>query len=121
MNITRMSIWLAAAVIAAPVLSGGALAADYVVLDSDAAGIEPGLVSAGDAVITVPKGATVVLIDPAGETRVVTGPFSGPLSQAASSADTGGVLDRLTAGRTQERTTLGATRAPKFQGGALKE
>lgn len=117
----RSSIWLAAAFAIAPVLGGHAMASDYVVLDSDAAGIEPGLVAAGEAVISIPEGATVVLIDPAGETRVVAGPFSGPVSQAASAGGDGGVLDRLTGGRKQERTTLGATRAPKVDGGALKE
>ena len=121
MHQLRSSIWLAAVFAFAPVLSGSAVAADYVVLDSDAAGIEPGLVATGEAVISIPSGATVVLIDPAGETRVVTGPFSGPVSQAASAGGDSGVLDRLTAGREQERTTLGARRAPKFDGGALKE
>ena len=121
MQYKRAGGWLAAALISAPLLFGNAQAGDYVVLDSDAAGIEPGLVSAGDALITVPDGATVVLIDPAGETRVVSGPYAGPVEQARTSGDADGVWDRLTARRSQDSTTLGASRAPKFEGGALTE
>ena len=111
---------------AAAILAGGftapAVAADYVVLDSDAAGIEIGLVARGGAHINIPEGATVVLIDPAGETRVVPGPFSGPISQAAANgANDAGVFERLTTQRGADTTVLGASRAPKFEGGALKE
>ena len=121
MFIRRFSAIAATALLLAPLGAGVAHGSDYVVLDSDVAGIEPGLVSAGNAQITVPEGATVLLIDPEGATRVVSGPFSGPVSEAGTTAQADSVLNRLTAGRDQERTTLGATRAPKFEGGELKE
>ncbi|MGB0852685.1 MAG: hypothetical protein ACPGVA_16340 [Pikeienuella sp.] len=121
MQFRSAGAWLIAALISVPFLVGSANAGEYVVLDSDAAGIEPGLVSAGDATITVPEGATVVLIDPAGETRVVSGPYVGPVEQARTAADDSGVWDRLTARRSQDSTTLGASRAPKFEGGGLTE
>lgn len=111
----------AAAVIASFGLASSAFAADFVILDSDVAGIDAGLVSAGDAIIVVPDGGTVVLIGPEGETRIVAGPYSGALRDAATASNDTGLLERLTAVREQETTTLGVVRAPKFEGGTLKE
>ena len=112
---------IAAATVLSAALAHSAWAAEFVILDSDVAGIEAGLVSTGDSIITVPEGGTIVLIGPEGETRVVAGPFEGPLKDAATASDDVGLLERLTASRQQEQTTLGAVRAPKFEGGALKE
>lgn len=78
-----------AAIAGVALFAGGAGAADYVILDSNAAGIEPGIVVDGGADVTVPDGAQVVLIDPAGETVVVDGPYRGTLAAAAASGQEG--------------------------------
>lgn len=121
MTCSRNALKLAVSALVGVTFAHSAWAADFVILDSDVAAIEPGLVAGGDSIITIPEGGTVVLISPEGETRVVAGPFEGPLSQATTATDGAGLLERLTASRGQEQTTLGAVRAPKFEGGALKE
>ena len=109
---------------AAIALSASAAAAtDYVILDSTAAGIEPGIVVDGAADIAIPEGAEIVLIDPAGETLVVTGPFAGNLSNAAAAGQEGlgDALERMTSSRGADTTVLGAVRAPKIEGGSVTE
>lgn len=101
--------------------AGAASAADYVILDSTAAGIEPGIVVDGGAELTVPTGAQVVLIDPAGETLMVEGPFSGPVSAAAEAAEDGSAIERLTTSRGTDTSVLGAVRSLKIQGGSVSE
>ena len=100
-----------------------ASAADFVILDSNAAGIEPGIVVAGSAQIDVPAGAEVIFIDPNGETLVVSGPFSGPVNAAAAGADAApaSALESLTTTRGEDTTVLGAVRAPTVSGGSVTE
>lgn len=103
--------------------AGGASAEDYVILDSTAAGIEPGLVIAADADLIVPEGAEVMLIDPNGGTLIVRGPYGG-LVAAAAGASSGGVgdaLNKITTPRGQDTSVLGAVRAPKIDGGSVTE
>lgn len=113
---------LKAVAIAMIAASTTAAAADYVILDSNAVGIEPGIVVAGAASIDIPGGAQVVFIDPVGETLVVAGPFSGQVRDAAAAAGaTGGALDGLTNSRGEDTTVLGAVRAPTVSGGSVRE
>lgn len=100
-----------------------AYASDYVILDSSAAGIEPGIVVDGTADIAIPAGAKVVMIDPNGETLVVDGPFNGPLTAAARSGDQsiGSTLESLTTTRGEDTTVLGAVRGPRIEGGSVTE
>ncbi|MEM7546095.1 MAG: hypothetical protein AAF367_11215 [Pseudomonadota bacterium] len=102
---------------------GMAWAEDYVILDSNAAGIEPGIVVDGTADVSIPAGATLVLIDPQGETRVVEGPFDGPLvaAQARSDDSFSETLDRLTTSRGQDTKVLGAVRGTLIDGGSVTE
>ncbi|MEM7268370.1 MAG: hypothetical protein AAF401_03850 [Pseudomonadota bacterium] len=101
-------------------LGGAALAEDYVIVDSDAAGIEPGIVVDGGAQIIVPDGAQVEVLDPNLETRVITGPFEGTLAAAAAASPEGSTFDRIgTRGR--DTKVLGAVRDIKVQGGEVSE
>ena len=101
-------------------MGGAALAEDYVIVDSDAAGIEPGIVVDGEAQIVVPEGAKVEVLDPNLVTRVISGPFEGTLSAAASSSPAGSTFDRLgTRGR--DTKVLGAVRDIRVQGGEVTE
>ena len=111
------------AALATALATGAATAEDYVILDSNAAGIEPGLVVDGTADIAIPEGATVVLIDPSGDTLVVEGPFSGRLAAAAAEGDDsiGDALNRLTTTRGEDTKVLGAVRAPAVEGGSVEE
>ena len=103
--------------------AGAAGAEDFVILDSNAAGIEPGLVVDGTADITIPEGATVVLIDPAGDTLGGEGPFTGRLVAAASSGEESlrDALGRLTTTRGEDTKVLGAVRSPAIEGGSVTE
>lgn len=98
-----------------------ASAADYVILDSNAVGIEPGIVVAGTATIDIPGGAQVIFIDPEGETLVVAGPFSGAVQDAGASKGASGALEGLTSSRGEDTTVLGAVRAPTVDGGSVTE
>lgn len=89
----------------------GANAGDVVVMDSSADTLIPGDMVDEAKAVDIPSGAVVTLIMADGETRVVNGPYSGPIGQAQSSADT---LDSLTASRGGETKVLGAVRAPKW-------
>ncbi len=100
---------------------GGAAAADYVILESDAAGIEPGIVVDGAANIVIPEGAQVVLIDPNGETRVVSGPYTGIIANARDAAGSASAIDRLTTQRGKDTKVLGAVRGVTVDGGSVKE
>lgn len=111
---------LAGAVFA--ICAGGvAIASDYVILESDAAGIEPGIVVDGAADIVVPEGAQIVLIDPAGETRVVTGPYAGIVANARGAGGDASAIDRLTTQRGKDTRVLGAVRGVTIEGGSVKE
>ena len=89
----------------------GAQAGDVVVMDSSADSLIPGDMVDDAKVVDIPSGAVVTLIMADGETRVVNGPYAGPIGQAQSSADT---LESLTASRGGETKVLGAVRAPKW-------
>lgn len=110
---------LAGAVLA--VCAGGVAASDYVILESDAAGIEPGIVVDGTADIVIPEGAKIVLIDPAGETRIVAGPYAGVVANARGAAASASAIDRLTTQRGKDTRVLGAVRGVTVEGGSVTE
>lgn len=109
-------------VVAAAMAAGAttASAADYVILESDAAGIEPGIVVAAGADIAVPEGASIVMIDPNGQTVAVEGPYSGPIASAGT-AGGASAIERLTTAREQDTKVLGAVRGVTVQGGSVNE
>ena len=113
------------AVLAGAVLAlaaqGGAMASDYVILESDAAGIEPGIVVDGAANIVIPEGAQIVLIDPQGETRVVPGPYTGIVANARGATSNASAIDRLTTQRGKDTKVLGAVRGVTVDGGSVTE
>lgn len=98
----------------------GAAAEDYVILDSDAQGIEPGIVVAAKADIVIPEGATLVVIDPSGETLEIRGPYSGPM-RLASSAEGASIMERMTTTRERDTKVLGAVRSVTVDGGSVTE
>ncbi len=98
--------------IAGVMLAGTAFAADVVVLDSTASSIAPGSILSDAAAVDIPGGAVVTLIMADGETRSVSGPYSGPVGDARSSD---GGVSALTASRGSETKVLGAIRAPKWE------
>lgn len=113
---------LAVAMAASGALSAGAVSAsDFVILDSDASGIEPGIVVAAAAQIVIPDGATVVMISPSGETLMVQGPYEGVVASAGSVSDGSSTLERLTTSRGQDTKVLGAVRSFTFNGGSVTE
>ena len=109
--------------LAAAFMANAAWAADFVILDSTAAGIEAGIVVDGEAEITIPDGAQIVVIDPAGETRMVDGPFTGRLSAAAErgAEGLGTAIDSMTTTRGEDTKVLGAVRSPTIGGGSVTE
>lgn len=107
-----MKNWIGAAAGAFLLTSSfGAYAGDVVVMDSTADMLVPGDMVNDGKVVDIPSGSVVTLIMADGETRVVNGPYSGPIGKAQSSSDT---LDSLTASRGGETKVLGAVRAPKW-------
>lgn len=111
------------AALAAAAFVGAGQAEDFVILDSSAAGVEPGVVMGPDQQITVPAGAEVVILGPLGETLVVVGPYSGVVGATAAAASGGAAeaLDKITSSRGGEATVLGAVRAPGLEAGAAAE
>ena len=117
---SKLKAVLAGAVFAA-CASGAAMASDYVILESDAAGIEPGIVVDGAADIVIPEGAQIVLIDPAGQTRVVAGPYKGIVANARGASESASAIDRLTTQRGKDTRVLGAVRGVTVEGGSVTE
>ncbi|MEM7546096.1 MAG: hypothetical protein AAF367_11220 [Pseudomonadota bacterium] len=105
---------LAALTLAAAVfIWAPAKAGDVMVIDSTMAALPPGEMVPEAEVITVPDGARLTLITPAGETRVLDGPFSGPIGTVEQSG--GSSFTDFTTGRGRETKVLGAVRAPSWE------
>ncbi|MGB0507692.1 MAG: hypothetical protein ACPGGK_16000 [Pikeienuella sp.] len=85
--------------------------ADVVILDSTSDALVIGDVLEDSVLVDIPEGALVTLIDGLGETKIVAGPYSGPIGSATSSD---GGLEALTASRGSETKVLGAVRAPQW-------
>ncbi|QIE54059.1 hypothetical protein G5B40_00545 [Pikeienuella piscinae] len=89
------------------------MAADVVILDSSVGALGAGAVVDEAQPVSIPAGASVTMIMANGETRLVEGPYSGPL--AAATGRSGGAASALTASRGGETRVLGAVRAPKWE------
>lgn len=105
---SNWKIWVVASALA---FGSSAAVADVVILDSTSDALVIGDVLEDSKVVEIPEGALVTLIDGLGETKIVAGPYSGPIGEASSS-DSG--LEALTASRGSETKVLGAVRAPKW-------
>ena len=101
------------AVTAAFVISGAAQAADVVVLDSSTSSVAAGDVVSADLQVTIPGGASVTVILPNGETKIIQGPYAGAIGSADEVESAG--LEALTATRGGETKVLGAVRAPNWE------
>ena len=92
---------------------GAASAEDVVILDSTVSAIGIGDVVSTDSAVNIPAGQSVTLILASGDTKIVSGPYSGPIG-AAENVESAG-LDELTASRGGDTKVLGAVRAPKWE------
>lgn len=93
-------------------LSSPVTAGDLYVVDSSAASMPVGSFAADDSRISLAKGETVTLIDAAGATRVIAGPFSGKVADGAAAAP--GALSRIASTRADTEHVVGAIRAPNW-------
>ena len=99
--------------IAMSFFSAAAHASDVVILDSTAATLEAGALVAEETVVSIPSGAAVTVIMPSGDTKIINGPYSGPLGATSEVASAG--IAELTATRGGDTKVLGAVRAPKWE------
>ncbi len=90
-----------------------AVAGDVVVLDSTVGSIPPGEVLDEAQVVSVPSGGQLTLITADGETRLLSGPFDGPIGSAEQASAVS--LSSLASGRGGDTKVLGAVRAPKWE------
>ncbi len=105
--------WSAAACIATVLIAGSAMAGDVVILDSSAPALGVGDVVDDARPVIIPAGATVSMIMADGETRIVDGPYKGPLASAVSEGS--GAAAALTSSRGGDTKVLGAVRAPQWE------
>ena len=94
-------------------ISSAALADDIVILDSSVGAIAIGDVVSDERVVSIPNGGSVTIILASGDTKIIDGPFNGPLG-AAERVESAGLND-LTATRGGDTKVLGAVRAPKWE------
>jgi len=90
-------------------------AADAVVLESSVDALTVGAVINDQQSISIPAGRSVTVIMADGETRVISGAYSGTLAAATGSAS--GAASALTGSRGADTRVLGAVRAPKWESG----
>jgi hypothetical protein len=112
---------LAATVLA--VAAAPALAVDYVVVESNAPGLDAGTPVASDKPLDIADKARVVLMSATGQMVTITGPFKGPPPAAKGSAgsaqdDALKIVSSLVAGHQENQ--LGAVRDVVWRAGAIK-
>lgn len=89
----------------------GAVRADFVVLQSDAAEFAVGRMLAGDTGVTLAEGESMVLLSDDGDVIEVNGPYDGlPQGIAAENLDIRNALAHLIDNADRMHTTLGSTR-----------
>ena len=101
------------AMIAMIFASKAVAAGDVVILDSTAPQVAVGDVIDDARPVVIPAGASVSMIMSDGETRLVEGPYEGPL--AAALGEAGGAAAALSSSRGGDTRVLGAIRAPKWE------
>ncbi|MEO1689097.1 MAG: hypothetical protein AAFU61_14460 [Pseudomonadota bacterium] len=104
---------VAAALSAAVMFAGAAVASDLVVLESNVATLAPGSVVPASQSVSLGGEARLVMFAADGTTRSVRGPYSGAIGQAGSDAP--GALERLTGSRDDSNHVVGAIRAPSWE------
>lgn len=109
----------AALLMAAGLFTGAAQASEIVVIESTVPGLEAGAFLDPAEAVSVPAGASIVIVEPDGATRTVDGPFEGALGAVgATDAGSGGLmanLGKLVSEREEEKQVLGAIRAAPGQ------
>ncbi|MEC9345379.1 MAG: hypothetical protein VYB54_04075 [Pseudomonadota bacterium] len=92
-------------------------AAEIVVIESTAPGIESGSILDSAATVSVPAGSFIVVVEEDGSSRTIDGPWDAPLAAAATDGGGGLVasLGKLVAERETEHQVLGAIRAAPGQ------
>ncbi|MGG7565622.1 hypothetical protein ACQ5SO_05605 [Rhodovulum sp. DZ06] len=103
----KRSIFALALLAAAPAAAG-----DLYVVDSTAAALPVGAFAADTQLVALAAGETVTLIAEDGSTRVISGPYKGPI--AGGAADTPGALARIARAREDSAQVVGAIRAPAW-------
>ncbi|MDF1719172.1 MAG: hypothetical protein P1U65_00690 [Minwuia sp.] len=90
-----------------------ARAADVIVLDSTISAFAPGTSLPANALIDIPAGGSMSVMDGAGATRVIRGPYAGAVASGAPSGDGSvmSMLGQLVKEDERERSQLGAVRA----------
>lgn len=90
-----------------------ARAADVIVLDSTISAFAPGTSLPANALVDIPDGGSISVMDGAGATRVLRGPYAGAIASGAPSGDGGvmSMLGQLVKEDERERSQLGAVRA----------
>ncbi|MEO1613672.1 MAG: hypothetical protein AAFU55_15150 [Pseudomonadota bacterium] len=104
---------IAALALAATGYATIATASDIVIIDSTDPSLEAGALVAEEAIVSIPAGATVTVILPSGDTKIIDGPYSGALGASETVASAG--LDDLATSRGGDTKVLGAVRAPKWE------
>ncbi|WP_416899161.1 MAG: hypothetical protein ACMVY4_05405 [Minwuia sp.] len=96
-----------------------ASAAEIVILESTAPGIEAGAIVEDTDTVEVPDGAMILIVEEDGSSREIAGPFSGAIGSAGSGGESGGGLianlGKLVQDRESKRQVLGAIRAAPGQ------
>jgi len=102
-----------AALIAITAWAPRAHAADVIVLDSTISAFSPGTSLPANAYVDIPDGGSISLMDSAGGTRVLRGPYTGAVAADAPAGDGGvmSMLGQLVKEDERERSQLGAVRA----------
>ena len=95
-------------------LAFSAMAADVVVIGSNAPLIKPGQIVTADALLEIPVGARVTLVSESGKTVTVNGPHSGPLFIAGNSSEKQSLISALSSLLSiseKEKSSVGLIRA----------
>lgn len=103
----KRSIFALVLLVATPAVAG-----DLYVVDSTAAALPVGAFASETQVVTLGAGETVTLIAEDGGTRVIAGPYKGPIVGGAS--DNPGALARIARAREDSAQVVGAIRAPAW-------
>lgn len=95
-----------------------AAAAEIVILESTAPGVEAGAIVQDSDPVDVPDGTMLLIVEEDGTTREIAGPFNGPIGSAGGEGNGGGLianLGKLVKDRETKRQVLGAIRAAPGQ------
>ena len=98
--------------------SSSLAAAEIVIIESTAPGLDAGSMIGADEIVTVPEGAWIVIVEPDGSSRTIEGPYEAAIGAAGAITGGGDLiagLSKLVAERENEQQILGALRAAPGQ------